>query len=392
MTAPAGRLVAMEDVWRRYRTVAGPHATTLRGLLTGRGRGGRRASFWALQGVDLAVDRGDAVALVGRNGAGKSTLLRLIGGVGRPDRGTLHVRGRVGALLDLGREFHPDLTGRQNAEMAAVVAGLTRRQFRDRFDEIVAFAELEEFIDQPVRAYSDGMHARLAFSVIAHVEPELLLVDETLAVGDAPFQRRSIDRIAALRAHGTAVVFVSHDLSLARHVCDRGVWLDDGRVRAAGDVREVVEAYVSGTAVPVERPQEADVPALGLDTVEVLDAWEVPTTRIRSGDGLVVRVAVRGDDAPLQLSVRMHRPGSEATLVDTSTPVRAGDRSVHAVRFLRLDLAPGVVEVDVGLYSADWTAVHDLRTVELAVGGEGPDDASMAPPHEWSGVPEAQSE
>ena len=204
MTGPAAPPPAVElvGVWRRYpvasvRRPRGVRAAISRDPLHRE----RERSRWALRDVDLRVAPGEAVAVVGRNGAGKSTLLRLAGGIGRAERGTVRVEGRVGALIDLGHELHGELTGWQNAEVAAVVGGLTRRAFRERVGAILEFAELEDVADEPLRAYSDGMRARLAFSVMAHLDPQVLLVDEVLAVGDALFQRRSVERIAEL-PHG----------------------------------------------------------------------------------------------------------------------------------------------------------------------------------------------
>jgi lipopolysaccharide transport system ATP-binding protein len=382
-------VIEVRDVWRRYRLAAPSKRSTLRGTLVGGRQSLRRDWFWALRGVDITVGRGRALAVIGRNGAGKSTLLRLMGGIGRPDRGSVRVHGRVGALLDLGREFHPDLTGRQNAELAAVVGGLSRAAFARRCDEIVAFAGLEAFIDQPLHAYSDGMRARLAFSVLAHVDPDVLLVDEVLAVGDAAFQRRSIDRIERLRAGGTTVVFVSHDLSLVRQVCDEAAWLDGGVIRSAGGAEAVVAEYLAtttaGSALDVGgRPGEG-----ALLAVRLLDRWGVGTDVIRGGDALAVEVEAEAAAAlgPLLVAVKLVRvDGHDTVAVDTSTPLPPR-RQVLRVQFDRLDLAPGRYEVIVGVYASDWSRRHDERRVTIDVSGDGATRAALAPPHEWRHVP-----
>ncbi|MEW6421922.1 MAG: ABC transporter ATP-binding protein, partial [Deinococcota bacterium] len=180
--------------------------------------------FWGLRDVSFEVEPGQMVGLIGHNGAGKSTLLRLIGGVGRPDSGSIRTRGRIGALLDLGAGFHPDLSGRENVFILGVIAGLTRREVARRFDAIVAFAELEAFIDQPLRTYSSGMEMRLAFAVAAHTDPNILLIDEVLAVGDLAFQRKCTERIRQFREDGCTIVIVTHDMTQARELCDRVLW------------------------------------------------------------------------------------------------------------------------------------------------------------------------
>jgi lipopolysaccharide transport system ATP-binding protein len=202
-----------------------------------------RETFWALRDVDLDVPQSGSLGLIGANGAGKSTLLRLLARVGRPDNGTITIRGRIAALLDLGTGFHDNLTGRDNVMVAGVITGLSRAEVRRRFDEIVAFAELEEFIDNPLRTYSTGMRLRLAFSVAITVQPEILVVDEVLAVGDRHFQQKCVERIATLRRGGCSLVLCSHDLALVGALTDSIAWLDGGRVRRVGPAQEIVSEY-----------------------------------------------------------------------------------------------------------------------------------------------------
>ncbi len=197
----------------------------------------------ALRDVSFELLPGEALGVVGANGAGKTTLLRLIAGVYRPDRGRVEVRGRRGTLLDLGGGFHPDLSGHENAEVAALVAGMPRAEFAARAGEIAAFAELEHALDAPVRTYSAGMTLRLGFAVATALEPALLVVDEVLAVGDVRFQEKCLERIAALRARGTALVVVSHSLELIEATCERALWLREGRPAALGPAREVCDGY-----------------------------------------------------------------------------------------------------------------------------------------------------
>jgi len=209
----------------------------------------------ALRGVTFEVGPGEALGLLGSNGAGKSTLLRLIAGVYRPDRGTVQVRGRLGLLLDLGAGFHPDLSGYENAEVAALVAGLSRREVSARLEEIVAFAELDGALEAPVRTYSSGMTLRLGFAVASSVSPSLLLVDEVLAVGDQRFQAKCLERIAALRAAGTALIVASHSLSTLEEHTDRVCQLEAGRIVRLGPTAEVCRAYVAPRADEPQTPQ-----------------------------------------------------------------------------------------------------------------------------------------
>jgi lipopolysaccharide transport system ATP-binding protein len=201
--------------------------------------------FWCLRNVTFGIARGRTVGVVGRNGAGKSTLLRLIGAVGRPDEGTIEVNGRVRGLLTLGAGFHPELTGRENLFVNGVVGGLTRREVAERFDAIVAFSELEEYIDSPLRAYSSGMQMRLAFSIAIHADPDVLLIDEVLAVGDIAFQRKCLDRIAQLKSRGCAIILVSHDATMVQQLCEDTLWLRAGKVAAYGPSASVVPQYLS---------------------------------------------------------------------------------------------------------------------------------------------------
>lgn len=196
-----------------------------------------------LRGIDLTVMPGECVALVGRNGAGKSTLLSLLARIYKPTRGTIEVRGKMAPLLELGAGFHPDLTGYENVVFNGVVLGLTRAEVRARMDQIVAFAELERHIDAPVRTYSSGMMARLGFSVAVHVDADILIVDEVLAVGDYAFEQKCYERIESFRQAGGTILFVSHQLDSVLRVADRCVWLKDGLIHASGNPEEIVEQY-----------------------------------------------------------------------------------------------------------------------------------------------------
>lgn len=200
--------------------------------------------FWALKGVDLAIGRGETVGIIGRNGSGKSTLLQLVAGTLKPSEGEAVVRGRVAALLELGSGFNPEFTGRENVYLNGAILGLTRAQIEARFDEIAAFAGIGEFMDRPIKVYSSGMVVRLAFAVSVCVEPEILIVDEALAVGDAAFQFKCLQRVQALAERGTTLLFVSHDMGLIKTFCHRAVYLEGGRIKAVGDPEAIASQYL----------------------------------------------------------------------------------------------------------------------------------------------------
>jgi len=200
--------------------------------------------LWALRDITFAVEKGDTVGLIGPNGAGKSTLLKLITRILEPSSGQIMVKGRVSTLLELGAGFHPEFTGRENVYLNGSILGLTRKEIAEKFDELVAFAELQRFIDVPVKHYSSGMYIRLGFAVAIHVHPEILLIDEVLAVGDESFQGKCLVRIGELQAQGVTILYVSHNLDSVRKICSRALWLDDGVIRADGNPETVVERYL----------------------------------------------------------------------------------------------------------------------------------------------------
>ena len=208
----------------------------------------KEETFWALKDVSLEVKEGEVLGLIGRNGAGKTTLLKILSRITRPTSGWAEIHGRVGSLLEVGTGFHPELTGRENTFLSGAILGMSRREITRKFDEIVAFAELEKFIDTPVKHYSSGMYVRLAFAVAAHLEPEILLVDEVLAVGDINFQKKCLGKMGDVARAGRTVVLVSHQLNQIRRLCHRVVWIDAAAIRRDGPTHEVVSAYESAMA------------------------------------------------------------------------------------------------------------------------------------------------
>lgn len=237
--------VEVTELWKRYRLQHEKYGTLKAALL----RLGRNVveELWVLRGVSFTVAAGETVALVGPNGTGKSTLLGLIAKVYRPTRGRIHVHGRISTLLELGAGFHPDLTGIENIHLNGCILGMSRREIREKLDSIVAFTELEKFIDVPLRNYSSGMIMRLGFAIAVHAQPEVMLVDEVLAVGDDHFQAKCYRQIEALQRQGCAILFVSHDMDVVRRVATRALWLHDGQIALDGSPRQVVDAYLSAS-------------------------------------------------------------------------------------------------------------------------------------------------
>ena len=234
-------VVTVENVSKRYLIYDRPQHRLWQGLFRGRRQFFR--DFWALRGVSFAVRRGETVGIIGRNGSGKSTLLQLVCGTLEPTTGTVAVKGRLAALLELGSGFNPEFTGRENVYLNGAILGLDRAQIDARFDQIAAFADIGPFIDQPVKTYSSGMTVRLAFSVIAHVDADVLVIDEALAVGDAIFTQKCLRFLRRFQQHG-AILFVSHDTSAVLNLCERALWLDQGLTMKAGPAKAVVEAYM----------------------------------------------------------------------------------------------------------------------------------------------------
>jgi lipopolysaccharide transport system ATP-binding protein len=242
---------------RLTESVSGFFASPFRRLLRREPPGDE--TLWALRDVSFRVNVGEAVGIVGRNGAGKTTLLKLLSRITEPTEGRAVLQGRVGSLLEVGTGFHPELTGRENVYLNGSILGMSRAEIESRFDEIVAFAEVERFLDTPVKRYSSGMQVRLAFAVAAHLEPEILIVDEVLAVGDVAFQRKCLGKIGNIASEGRTVLFVSHNMSVVSRLCDTGIWLEGGRVAAQGQMEDVVRQYLGSTAAGDARFEADDL-------------------------------------------------------------------------------------------------------------------------------------
>jgi lipopolysaccharide transport system ATP-binding protein len=373
-------------------------------------RAGER--FWALRDVSFDVEPGQIVGIVGSNGAGKSTLLRLIGGVGRPDQGKVEIPGQVAALLDLGTGFHPELTGRENVLVSGVIAGLTRRQVTERLESIVAFAELEQFIDSPLRTYSTGMQMRLAFAVGIHTTPDVLLIDEVLAVGDLAFQEKCLERIRQFKADNCAIVLVSHDTGQIRQLCDKALWLRRGRLVAEGDPEVIVEQYVAEMETETRRKTPVEWPVrttpegnelrvhenrfgsmeLEIVSVRLFDQQGHPVIEFSCGDALHIEIdylAPKRIGAPVFSVTIRSEDGQTCTDLSTaaagiSLPVLQGEGRI-TLHFERLDLNGGQYYVDVGAYTQNWDYAYDYHwhTYPLTVLPTNNEKGVLYPPHRW---------
>jgi ABC-type polysaccharide/polyol phosphate transport system ATPase subunit len=277
----------------------------------------RRRAVWALRDVDLAVQRGEILGVIGRNGAGKTTLLRTISRITRPSAGFVRIRGRVGALLEVGTGFHPELTGEENVFLNGAILGLSRREIHERFDEIVAFAGLETFMNAPLKQYSTGMALRLAFSIAAHLEPDIVVVDEVLAVGDAEFQERCLGRMSGLSSEGRTGIFVSHDLGAVARLCSRCVWLDGGKMVADGPTHEVIARYLASGRPEAARVRFEVEPhrQAALRAVAILDSAGRPTTRPRRDEPLRVSLQITVRDQMRDLDAGVYLVNSSGVRV-----------------------------------------------------------------------------
>ena len=299
MSLPA---IELDKVSKRYRLRRGWHAKSIRDeverLL---GRLARRSSpprddFWALKDVSFRLEKGEVLGLVGRNGAGKSTMLKILSQVTVPTTGTFVARGRLGALIEIGAGFHPELSGRENIYLNGSIMGMSRREVQEKFDRIVDFAEIERFIDTPIKHYSSGQQMRLGFSVAAHVDPDILLIDEILAVGDASFQAKCLNKLAELKEDDKTIILVSHNLNNITEHAKRVVWLDNGSVRMIGEPNAVVDAYledVTSSSAEAQAPESKGDPDrdLAIGEVVVRDHREQVQDRFDRGETVLIDVA-----------------------------------------------------------------------------------------------------
>lgn len=366
------RYVALRDVLARSLTA--PLRIFRRG---GNGNGHAPAHIWALRDVSFQVQPGETIGVIGRNGAGKSTLLKLLARITEPTEGRARIRGRVGSLLEVGTGFHPELTGRENVYLSGAILGMKKAEIDRKFDEIAAFSGVESFLDTPLKHYSSGMQMRLAFAVAAHLEPEVLLVDEVLAVGDLEFQKKCLGKMEEVTRGGRTVLFVSHNMGAVRRICTRGAWLDGGRLRLLGSAGECIDAYADSVDSAADSSK---------------GCFDLATRTDRQGDGRVrmERVFLRDENDAACSNFEFGQPitiefeleayqdvracflgftilAADGTpLISSSHPdsapvtgLSAGSRSVLACRFEPNTLRPGIYSLQAAVLDVATWEFHD---------------------------------
>jgi len=387
-------------------------------------------TFAALQDVSFQVPQGRTYGIIGRNGSGKSTALKLVAGITKPSQGTVRVNGRVSALIELGAGFHPEISGRENVFINGIMLGLSKREIARRFDEIVRFAELEEFIDAPVKNYSSGMYMRLGFAVAIHVDPDVLLVDEVLAVGDEAFTHKCLDKFAEFKRRGKTILLVTHSLGLVEKFCDEALWLDNGLARASGDPRRVVDAYLTAVARSEERDLAAGdararvaaaapggiaeaVPGTGPDAppenmfaategrwgsreaeisgVELLGPDGRPSQIYQSGSPMTVRLRVRTTTPLTDFAFGIGIFNADGTLcygtnsrIEELVPERFDGEAEIDFGVERLDLVEGTYKLDVALHRQDGRPYDYHRLLyTFRVKSRVKDSGVFRPRHRW---------
>ena len=366
-------------------------------------------TFLALDGVTLDIDAGRTVGIIGRNGSGKSSLLKLIAGIGKPTSGTLRVSGRVSALIELGAGFHPEISGRENVFINGMMLGLSKAEIARRFDDIVSFAELGEFIDEPVKTYSSGMYMRLGFAVAINVDPDVLLVDEVLAVGDEAFTHKCLEKFADFKRRRKTIVLVTHTLDLVTRLCDEAVWLDGGKVRASGDPKRVVDAYLLEVASAENRPRTEAVPdAAAAPDSNGAGRWgsreaEIEQVELLRADGQPAHVFESGQPMRIRARVRAPRPLQDFvfgiglftadgvccfgtnTDIEGGVPRELSGSGEFTVDIDRLDLVAGAYKLDVAVHRHDGVPYDYHRFLySFRVASPVKDTGIYRPRHRWT--------
>ncbi|MDP1571550.1 MAG: ABC transporter ATP-binding protein [Vicinamibacterales bacterium] len=397
--------IQLEGASKRYRTGRSRTLVDLVASTVGEWRGRRAevhsatrgtvdATIHALRDVSFEVPQGAGLGIIGRNGAGKTTLLKLISRVTWPTSGTVRVAGHVVSLIELGAGFHPELTGRENVYLGAGLFGLTRAEIDRQFDGIVHFADVERLIDTPMKRYSSGLYARLGFSVAIHSRPDIVLVDEVLAVGDATFRRRALEALRGLIAEGRTVLFISHDMWNVRRLCSQILWMEDGRVRAHGPAGEIAERYMNEVNLDAMANQDTALQShrggtgeVRFESVELVDEHGAPAATLRMGDTLEVRATYRAVQ-------RVERPVFQVALVDVDTgvvittassspadtPAFVEGEGGFVCRFPRVPLRPRQYVLRLAVMDQFQLASYDLITAgpRFAVVGQGAGVDSLA--------------
>lgn len=315
--------------------------------------------IWALRDISLEIQQGEAVGIIGRNGAGKSTLLKILSHITNPTEGRVEIFGRVGSLLEVGTGFHPELTGRENIYLNGAILGMKRAEIERKFDEIVAFAETEKFLDTPVKHYSTGMYMRLAFAVAAHLEPEILIVDEVLAVGDAEFQKKCLGKMGDVAKEGRTVLFVSHNMGAIKRLCSRAIYLENGHNRFEGDTAKAIQKYkgeIQDNRVAIFGPDRSKF--IRISQIGIFPAQGPIRDDLDTADGLIIRIVydVNRPTSGAHVFIRIHMDDGETLLAtgDADTaPERLGIRNPGRY-FCEILIPPRILGA--GRYSITWSA------------------------------------
>jgi ABC-type polysaccharide/polyol phosphate transport system ATPase subunit len=394
MSTPA---IRVESLWKNFRLYHERNRYIKAAML--RGRRARYEEFWALQDVNLTVEKGATVGVIGSNGSGKTTLLKCLTGIYTPERGSISVEGNLAALLELGAGFHPELSGTENIYLNGSIMGMSKKEIDNKFDSIVEFAGLEQFIDTPVKNFSSGMTVRLGFSIATHVEPEVLLIDEILSVGDQAFQRKSTEKIEQFRRDGRTILVVSHSLGLVQQLCDTVVWLEKGHVKMIGPAAAVIAEYTGNTYGNFARDDASSKTRWGsgdaqITQVTMLDTNDQPVDTLSSGAELRIRMELNSHIRIESPVLRVQLESMSGDLVwSTSTQrgtatLRLLDGPATAVLHLpSLPLAEGTYYLSVSITDATgatefdhcqhWAKIH-------ITGGQPNDGGVVALPSTWS--------
>lgn len=405
----SGNVIEVKNVKKKFK-VFYDKGTSLKEKLLFRKRN-RYEERWVLKGISIDIKKGEAIGLIGKNGCGKSTTLKLISRIMYPSEGTIEVEGRVSSLLELGAGFHPDMSGRENIYTNASIFGLTRKEINERIDDIIAFSELEEYIDNPVRTYSSGMYMRLAFSVAINVDADILLIDEILAVGDVSFQAKCFERLKDIKAAGTTIVIVSHSMGQIEQICDRCIWIEEGLIREEGIPKFVDDHYLTSMEekrldrIEEEKKAKQEKQSLSADTmnsdkVEIEKAAEAlppfcGSKAVRRGNRVIefTNVVMKdskdqesdlfqtGDVIKIEMKYISHKPNISANftigitrddgvycygssvLLDSNCTVIAKDSGTAVIVIEKNTLLPGKYYLDIGAQDADYTPYDTICSV-----------------------------
>ena len=363
---------------------------SIKQFIAGRGRN-QYDTFTALRDVSFTVCEGEVFGVIGRNGSGKSTLLKCMAGILQPNRGSVRVHKRMSALLELGAGFHPELSGRDNVFLNAAILGMKRHEISRRFDQIVEFSGLENFIDSPVKTYSSGMYVRLAFAVAINVDPRLLIVDEILAVGDVTFQQRCLEKFVEFRNEGRTIILVTHDLGSVRNMCDRAIWLEYGRIEGEGDPADLVEAYTELMLGGIDRggsgSSRRGSGEVQVDRAEILTADGRSVKRFHTGDSVTIRLHYRASEPVPRpvVGIEIERLGGSVVTAPCTRDVGAvpsvfTGSGVVDVRLDDIALLPGTYDLHTSI--TDFARQHEYDRLHLALRF----DVLSGQPYETSGL------